>query len=100
MPIAAEAWLRADSGEQADEELYGCDAQWSGRYDRIFPHTSEEIEGAWLWRLITARPRRKKRHLTPALSPTEAERGKQFCALCVLLRRIECVSICVHPRLN
>ena len=30
--FAAEAWRRADAGELADEELYACDAQWSGLY--------------------------------------------------------------------
>jgi len=42
--FAAEAWRRADAGELADEELYACDAQWSGLYDRMFPHTAQEIE--------------------------------------------------------
>ena len=42
--FAAEAWRRAEAGELADEELYPCDAQWSGLYDRMFPHTSEEME--------------------------------------------------------
>jgi hypothetical protein len=42
--FAAEAWRRADAGELADEELYACDAQWSGLYDRMSPHTAEEIE--------------------------------------------------------
>ena len=42
--FAAEAWRRAEAGELADEELYPCDAQWSGFYDRIFPHTAQEIE--------------------------------------------------------
>jgi hypothetical protein len=42
--FAAEAWRRADAGELADEELYPCDAQWSGLYDRMFPHTVDEIE--------------------------------------------------------
>lgn len=42
--FAAEAWRRADAGELADEELYCCHAQWSGLYDRMFPHTAEEIE--------------------------------------------------------
>ena len=42
--FAAEAWRRADAGELADEELYPNDAQWSGLYDRIFPHTTQEIE--------------------------------------------------------
>ena len=43
-PFAAEAWRRAGNGELADEELYPSDAQWSGLYDRIFPHTAQEIE--------------------------------------------------------
>jgi hypothetical protein len=42
--IAAEAWRRADAGELADEELYCCDAQWSGLYNRMFPHTADEME--------------------------------------------------------
>jgi hypothetical protein len=42
--FAAEACRRADAGELADEELYACDAQWSGLYDRMFPHTAAEIE--------------------------------------------------------
>ena len=42
--FAAEAWRRADAGELADEELYACDAQWSGLYDRMTSHTTEETE--------------------------------------------------------
>ena len=42
--FAAEAWRRADAGELEDDELYACDAQWSGLYDRMFPHTTVEIE--------------------------------------------------------
>lgn len=37
--FAAEAWRRADARELSDEELYYCDAQWSGLYDRM--HTDE-----------------------------------------------------------
>ena len=33
---------RAESGELADEELYPSDSQWSGLYDRMSSHTSEE----------------------------------------------------------
>jgi hypothetical protein len=40
--FAAEAWRRAESGELADEELYACDAQWSGLYARMFIHTEQE----------------------------------------------------------
>jgi hypothetical protein len=40
--FAAEAWRRADAGELADEELYPCDAQWSGLYDRMHTHTDDE----------------------------------------------------------
>ncbi len=43
-PFAAEAWRRAEAGELTDEELYCCDAQWSGLYDRMFPHKQDEIE--------------------------------------------------------
>ncbi len=42
--FAAEAWRRAEAGEVSDNELYPADAQWSGLYDRMFPHTAEEIE--------------------------------------------------------
>ena len=42
--FAAEAWRRADGRELADEELYPGDAQWSGLYDRMFPHTADEME--------------------------------------------------------
>ena len=40
--FAAEAWRRADAGELADEELYPCDAQWAGLYDRFGVTTAEE----------------------------------------------------------
>jgi hypothetical protein len=42
--FATEAWRRADAGELADEELYCCDAQWSGLYDRMHTHEPEEME--------------------------------------------------------
>jgi hypothetical protein len=42
--FAAEAWRRAEAGELADEELYPSDSQWSGLYDRMFPHTADEME--------------------------------------------------------
>ena len=42
--FAAEAWRRAESGDFSDDELYPADAQWCGLYDRIFPHTAEEME--------------------------------------------------------
>lgn len=40
--FAAEAWRRADAGELADEELYPCDAQWAGIYDRMHTHEDDE----------------------------------------------------------
>jgi hypothetical protein len=40
--FAAEAWRRADAGELADEELYPCDAQWAGLYDRMHTHEDDE----------------------------------------------------------
>ena len=40
--FAAEAWRRADAGELDDEELYCCDAQWSGIYDRLDATTADE----------------------------------------------------------
>ena len=42
--FAAEVWRRAEAGELADEELYPSDSQWSGLYDRMFPHTADEME--------------------------------------------------------
>ena len=42
--FAAEAWRRAEAGQLADDELYPGDAQWCGLYDRMFPHTAEEME--------------------------------------------------------
>ena len=42
--FATEAWRRAEVGELADEELYPSDTQWSGLYDRMFPHTADEME--------------------------------------------------------
>ncbi|MCO5052075.1 MAG: hypothetical protein M9920_07210 [Verrucomicrobiae bacterium] len=42
--FAAEAWRRAEAGELTDEELYPCDAQWSGLYDRMHTHEPDEIE--------------------------------------------------------
>lgn len=43
-PFAAEAWRSAEMGALDDDELYPCDAQWSGLYDRMHSHTTEEIE--------------------------------------------------------
>jgi hypothetical protein len=40
--FVAEAWRRADAGELADEELYPCDAQWAGLYDRMHTHEDDE----------------------------------------------------------
>jgi len=34
---------RAVAGEPAEEELYPCDAQWSGIYDRMTRHEEGEI---------------------------------------------------------
>lgn len=42
--FAAEAWRRTDSSELADEELYCCDAQWCGLYDRMHTHEPDEME--------------------------------------------------------
>jgi hypothetical protein len=41
--IAAEAWRRVEAGEITAAELYPSDAQWCGLYDRMFPHTTEEM---------------------------------------------------------
>ena len=42
--FAAEAWRRNDAGELLDEEMYPCDAAWSGIYDRLGVTTAEENE--------------------------------------------------------
>lgn len=42
--FAAEAWRRADAGELTDTELYCCDAQWCGLYDRMHTHEPDEID--------------------------------------------------------
>lgn len=42
--FAAEAWRRADTGELADDQLYACDAQWSGIFDRMLVHLPDEME--------------------------------------------------------
>jgi len=42
--FAAEAWRHTDVGELTNDELYCCDAQWSGLFDRMFIHTSKETE--------------------------------------------------------
>jgi len=41
--FAAEAWRRADAGELDENELYPCDAQWSGVYDRLGEWETNEI---------------------------------------------------------
>jgi hypothetical protein len=41
--FAAEAWHRVESGEMSEDELYPSDAQWSGLYDRMYPHKPDEI---------------------------------------------------------
>ena len=41
--FAAEAWRRAEAGELDDNELYPCDAQWSGAYDRLGEWRADEI---------------------------------------------------------
>jgi len=40
--FAVEAWRRAESAELDEDELYACDAQWSGLYDRMNVHLPEE----------------------------------------------------------
>lgn len=42
--FAAEAWRRVESTELSEEELYPCDAQWCGLYDRMHKHEPDEIE--------------------------------------------------------
>lgn len=40
--FAAEAWRRSDSGDLSDSELYSCDAQWCGLFDRMHIHLPDE----------------------------------------------------------
>lgn len=42
--FAADALRRADSGELSDEDLYPCDAQWAGLYDRMLEREEGETE--------------------------------------------------------
>ena len=42
--FAAEAWRCNDAGEFLDEEMYPCDAAWSGIYDRLGITTADENE--------------------------------------------------------
>jgi hypothetical protein len=42
--FVAEAWRRVEAGEITEEELYPSDSQWCGLYDRMFPHTADEME--------------------------------------------------------
>ena len=42
--FAAEAWRRNDAGELLDDEMYPCDAAWSGIYDRIGVTYADENE--------------------------------------------------------
>jgi hypothetical protein len=42
--FAAEAWRRTEAGDFGDDELYTSDAQWSGLYDQMSAHTSDETE--------------------------------------------------------
>lgn len=36
--------LLRHGGAHADDELYACDAQWSGLFDRMLVHLPEETE--------------------------------------------------------
>ena len=42
--FAAEAWRRNDAGELLDEEMYPCDAAWSGLYDQLHTTYADEDE--------------------------------------------------------
>jgi len=43
--FAAEAWARFEANELADNELYPCEAQWCGIFDRMGrAPTPEETE--------------------------------------------------------
>lgn len=41
--VAAEAWRRRNTGRFSESELYPCEAQWAGIFDRMSVHTSVEI---------------------------------------------------------
>jgi hypothetical protein len=43
-PFAVEAWRRYRADELAEEELYACNAQWSGVLDWMRVHLPEETE--------------------------------------------------------
>jgi len=43
-PFAAEAWRRCAARELDDEEMFACDAQWSGLFDRFTVFEPEEYE--------------------------------------------------------
>src|SRR5205823_2670986 len=107
------------TGEITVEGLYRCDAQWSGLYDRMFPHTSEEIERRLALAADTARLCRTKRLLTPALAPLsqthphpafghllpsrcgeEHRRGNRSLRSLRSFAAIESVFIRVHPWSN
>ncbi len=40
--FAADAWRRAEIGELDENEMYVCDAQWAGLYDRMHTHEDDE----------------------------------------------------------
>jgi len=42
--FAAEAWRRSVAGDLADDEMYPCDAQWCGLYDRMTVHLPDETQ--------------------------------------------------------
>jgi hypothetical protein len=46
--FAAEAWRRAEAGELSDDELYPCDPQWAGLYDRMLHHAEDETDRRFL----------------------------------------------------
>jgi hypothetical protein len=42
--FAVEAWRRIEADEITEEELYPCDSQWCGLYDRMHTHEPDEME--------------------------------------------------------
>lgn len=42
--FGTEAWRRYDRDELTEAELYACDAQWAGIYDRLEIHAADENE--------------------------------------------------------
>lgn len=40
--FAVEAWSRFENGVMSEDDLYQCDSQWAGIFDRLATHTDQE----------------------------------------------------------